>query len=67
MQLDAYNAVAKKTCDARGVAFVDITPVSRRRGAEPAMLVADGLHPSQAMYALWTRAALPVARRRLAQ
>jgi lysophospholipase L1-like esterase len=67
MQLDAYNAVAKKICDARGVAFVDITALSRRRGGEAAMLVDDGLHPSQAMYALWTQAALPVARRRLAQ
>ena len=66
-ELDAYNAAARAICDARGVAFVDITAVSRQHGAEAAMLVADGLHPSSSMYALWTQAALSVARRLLAQ
>jgi len=65
-ELDAYNATARDACMARGVAFVDITPVSRELGAEPAMLADDGLHPSAAMYARWTRLALPVARRMLA-
>ena len=65
-ELDAYNAAAGDRCAARGIAFVDITGVSRERGAEPAMLAADGLHPSAAMYALWTQLALPVARRLLA-
>ncbi|MDH5824633.1 SGNH/GDSL hydrolase family protein [Luteimonas sp. RD2P54] len=65
-ELDAYNAAAATICGARGVAFVDIAPVSRARGAEPGMLADDGLHPSTAMYAEWTALALPVARRRLA-
>ena len=64
-ELDAYNATARDLCAARGVAFVDISAVSRERGAEPAMLAADNLHPSAAMYALWTQLALPVARRLL--
>ena len=64
-ELDAYNAAARAACDARGVAFVDITPVSRACGADPAMLADDGLHPSASMYAEWTRLALPVARRLL--
>jgi lysophospholipase L1-like esterase len=63
--LDAFNALARQACTARGVAFVDITPVSRARGAEPCMLAADGLHPSPTMYAEWTQLALPVARRLL--
>ena len=66
-ELDAYNAVAAELCAAHGVAFVDITPASRARGAEPGMLVDDGLHPSAAMYALWATQAAPVARRLLAQ
>lgn len=66
-ELDAYNAAAAKLCAQRGVAFVDIAPVSRERGAEPAMLADDGLHPSAAMYREWSRLALPVARRLLAQ
>jgi lysophospholipase L1-like esterase len=66
-ELDAYNAAAKAICDARGVAFVDITAVSRAQGGADAMLVEDGQHPSRAMYALWTDAALPAARRLLAR
>ncbi|WP_407353013.1 SGNH/GDSL hydrolase family protein [Luteimonas sp. R10] len=64
-ELDAYNAAAARTCAAGGVAFVDITAVSRARGAEADMLAEDGLHPSAAMYAEWARLALPAARQRL--
>lgn len=60
--IDAFNAVAAAACAVRGVAFVDITPVSRALGAQPDMLAGDGLHPSAAMYARWTELALPVAR-----
>ena len=65
-ELDAFNAAAAAICAAHGVAFVDIAPVARERGAEAAMLAEDGLHPSAAMYALWAAQALPVARRLLA-
>lgn len=65
-ELDAYNAAAAELCAQHGVAFVDITPASRDRGGEVAMLADDGLHPSAAMYAAWTRCALPVARDLLA-
>ena len=61
--LDAYNAIAREVCSARGVAFVDVAPVSRVRGGETTMLADDGLHPSAAMYAEWTRLALPAARK----
>ncbi|TYT26193.1 SGNH/GDSL hydrolase family protein [Luteimonas viscosa] len=63
--LDAFNAAAEEACAARGIAFVDIAPISRERGGEVEMLADDGLHPSAAMYAHWTRLALPVARRLL--
>ena len=64
--LDAFNAAARAECAARGVGFVDITPLSRMHTGE-AMLANDGLHPSAAMYALWTQAALAAARGRLAR
>lgn len=64
-ELDAFNAAAARICAERGVAFVDIAPVSRTRGAETAMLAEDGLHPSAAMYAQWTALALPTAERLL--
>ncbi|MCW5581894.1 MAG: SGNH/GDSL hydrolase family protein [Luteimonas sp.] len=64
-ELDDYNRAALAACTARGIAFVDITPVSRERGGALDMLADDGLHPSAAMYAQWTRLALPAARRLL--
>ena len=61
-ELDAYNEAAKQICASLGVAFVDITGISRDRGGEADMLAGDGLHPSAAMHARWTEAALPAAR-----
>ena len=60
-EIDDFNAAAQACCGDYGVAFIDITPVSRERGAEAAMLVDDGLHPSAAMYRLWMQQALPAA------
>ena len=65
-ELDACNAAAAALCRARGIAFVDITGISRDGGDAPAMLADDGLHPSAAQYARWAEAALPVARALLA-
>ena len=65
-EIDTYNRAAQEACAQRAIAFVDITAISRARGAEPEMLAADGLHPSAAMYAEWTRLALPWARTLLA-
>jgi lysophospholipase L1-like esterase len=65
-ELDAYNTAAAALCARQGVAFVDVTAASRAHGGALAMLAADGLHPSAAMYALWTALALPVARGLLA-
>ena len=61
-ELDAYNAAARAVCARHGVAFVDVTPLSRECGDEEAMLAADGLHPGPSMYALWAQLALPAAR-----
>ncbi|TKR29419.1 SGNH/GDSL hydrolase family protein [Luteimonas gilva] len=66
-ELDEYNAAARDICAEQDVAFVDIAPVSRERGADDAMQADDGLHPSAALYAEWTRLALPVARGLLAR
>ena len=52
-QIDAFNAVARAACAREGVAFLDITGLTRDAGRDPAMLVDDGLHPSAAMYAAW--------------
>jgi lysophospholipase L1-like esterase len=65
-QIDAFNAAAQACCQARAVRFVDITTASRDGGGSAAMLAADGLHPSAAMYARWTEQVLPAARDALA-
>ncbi len=65
-EIDAYNDAARTVAERQGVAFVDITGISRERGTEDGMLIGDRLHPSAAMHALWTDAALPVAHELLA-
>jgi lysophospholipase L1-like esterase len=61
-QIDAFSAVCREEAERAGSHWIDIGPVSRERGGEAAMLVDDGLHPSAAMYALWSSLALPAAR-----
>ncbi len=58
-ELDAFNAFAQQTCEARGITFIDIAPVSRKQGGEAEMLAEDGLHPSAALVAQWAELALP--------
>jgi lysophospholipase L1-like esterase len=52
-QIDAFNTVARAECARQGVAFLDITGLTREAGMDPAMLADDGLHPSAAMYRAW--------------
>lgn len=65
-ELDAFNALAREECARSGVAFVDITPISRDP-VHGQLLADDGLHPSGAQYALWAERALPVVERMLEQ
>jgi len=58
-ELDGYNALAAELAARAGVAFVDITGISR---AHPALVTDDGLHPDAAQYALWAAAIAPAAR-----
>lgn len=57
-EIDAYNAIARHACAALGVAFLDITGITRDVGMQVAMLAEDGLHPSGNMYSLWVEALL---------
>jgi lysophospholipase L1-like esterase len=60
--IDAFNAINREAAEAAGARYVDVTPISRRAATDPALIAADGLHPSGAMYAEWARLALPLAR-----
>jgi lysophospholipase L1-like esterase len=61
-EIDAFNDAKRGLAGAAGVPFADVTPLSRAAGHEPGMLADDGLHPSAAMYRMWARAILPLAR-----
>lgn len=65
IETDEFNAAAEVISTQKGVAFVDITDISRTHGADPAMIAEDSLHPSARMYALWAERTLPVATRLL--
>lgn len=58
VEIDQYNAVAAATCGRFGVAFVDITGLSRAHGRNPQYLAHDGLHPSGLAYQAWAQKAL---------
>lgn len=52
-EIDAFNAAAKTICEEMGVAFLNITPISREAANEPDLIASDGLHPSGKMYKRW--------------
>lgn len=52
-QIDAFNAVNKRITLKKGVAYIDITDISRMGLNQPDLVADDGLHPSGKMYALW--------------
>jgi lysophospholipase L1-like esterase len=63
-EIDRFNAINRELAEGAGAHWVDVTAISRGAGRD--LLVADGLHPSAAQYAMWTARILPVARQILA-
>lgn len=63
IEIDLFNAIASEEATARGVPFVDITPISR--SGDPILVAGDGLHPSGAQYGAWVTEILPTALRLL--
>lgn len=61
-EIDTFNAINREESEQRGVAYVDITPVSREDAHDPQLTTSDGLHPSGMMYAKWTDLIAPVVR-----
>ena len=64
-EIDAYNGANAQIAKMLQVRYVDVTGVSRDGGDSPAMLVADGLHPSAGMYRRWVQLILPAAEKAL--
>lgn len=54
-QIDSFNASNKRIADSLGLAYVNVTEISRRGLKEPDLVAEDGLHPGMKMYALWVK------------
>lgn len=61
IEINAFNEVNKYEAQKAGVAYVDVTPISREAVTDSNLIANDGLHPSGKMYAEWAKLALPVA------
>jgi lysophospholipase L1-like esterase len=48
-----FNASARSITERYGVAFLDITPISREGIADTGLVASDGLHPSGKQYQRW--------------
>ncbi len=60
-EIDAFNQINKEESEKLGIAYVDITPISREAVNDADLIAPDGLHPSGKMYAEWAKLALPIA------
>ncbi len=58
-QIDLFNAANKQITEALGIQYFDITPISRKGLSNPALVAADGLHPSGLQYRQWTELMWP--------
>jgi lysophospholipase L1-like esterase len=66
-QIDAFNRANKAIAGAKGVRYVNITPLSRKCGENASLVASDGLHPSAKQYQQWVDLILPEALAALGQ
>jgi len=59
--IDSLNAVNRRVALQKNITWLAITDLSRRGLAEPALVAADGLHPSGLQYNLWVQERLAPA------
>lgn len=59
MEIDEYNAIKSRIAAEYGLAFINITPISRNGLSDPTLVALDGLHPSGKQYKLWVQSVLP--------
>jgi lysophospholipase L1-like esterase len=64
-EIDQFNAVAQDECRQAGVAYVDITPLTRAAATDHNQFTPDGLHYSQAQMRQWAERVLPVVHAQL--
>lgn len=54
-EIDKYNLANKQITQKYGVAYINITPISREGIEKPEYVAGDGLHPSGVMYEEWVK------------
>jgi lysophospholipase L1-like esterase len=64
-KIDIFNAANKAITEAQGIAYVDVTTVSRQGVAQPDLVALDRLHPAAKQYTEWVKLMLPVVERAL--
>ena len=60
-EIDRFNEVNREEAERAGARYVNVTLVSRQAATDLELVAADGLHPSDKMYAAWVSLALPEA------
>jgi acyl-CoA thioesterase I len=59
--IDQYNAFAENYCLANGIAFINITDITRLGLSQPELVANDGLHPSELAYSNFVERLFPKA------
>lgn len=54
-QIDVYNTIKRDVCDSLGIAYFNITDISRQGLTDPTLVATDQLHPSGRQYGLWVQ------------
>lgn len=52
-EINQYNSINSAISQEYGIAYFDITPISREGLVRPELVAGDGLHPSGVMYGEW--------------
>ncbi len=62
-EIDSFNVANKAITLNEGIAYVDVTPISRDAKNNPSLIAMDGLHPSGEQYKKWSELLAPVIAR----
>ncbi|WP_371731979.1 SGNH/GDSL hydrolase family protein [Spirosoma sp. KCTC 42546] len=63
--IDQFNAIANEECGKLGIAYIDITPLSRSASGDETQFASDGLHYSGKQMKQWAEKALATAKESL--
>ncbi|MBW6479219.1 MAG: SGNH/GDSL hydrolase family protein [Bacteroidales bacterium] len=66
-EIDLFNAINREESEKAGVAWLDVTKISRMAAGRPELLAPDGLHPSGLMYRMWVDELFPIAKKILTE